>query len=126
MMFCVILLFVFSSTRRLTICALVTGFQTFALPIFPAWREFLRSALWRRARTAESLSRSAERRSVPRHRNSSRRYRHQGRAGHQRTRTGSAHERSADRRSKERRVGKSVSVRVDLGGGSRSKTTKNK
>src|SRR3546814_2130532 len=31
----VLLLFFFSSRRRHTSCALVTGFQTFALPIYP-------------------------------------------------------------------------------------------
>src|SRR3546814_11257067 len=79
--------FFFSSRRRHTRCALVTGVQTCALPISGA---------------GEEAGRTQERRAVQ--------------AARAAARTGAPAQPSEGERSEERRVGKDVSVRVDLGG----------
>src|SRR3546814_12048117 len=81
-------LFFFSSRRRHTRCALVTGVQTCALPISESSSESCsRSSCWGRSPSSTSASTTLR----PMHR-------------------------IRGPRSEERRVGKEVSVRVDLGG----------
>src|SRR3546814_7972398 len=99
----VLVTFVFSSRRRHTRCALVTGVQTCALPISPA--RWLGPAGWRCARRMWSLGAvGAGRRDLPPVRLVGQR------------RTDEPDARGARPRSDERRVGKEVSGRVYLGG----------
>src|SRR3546814_12200931 len=111
---CLYLFFFFSSRRRHTRCALVTGVQTYALPI-SSWS--LSPATSRsRTRTRSSCAISALEESIDSFWQTTQRIS----AERSRARC------SSTGRSEERRVGKEVSVRVDLGGRRIIKKTTNK
>src|SRR3546814_16926889 len=91
-MFICVFFFFFSSRRRHTRCALVTGVQTCALPIY-CWGSLRHSGV-----ATARLRLDRARTSGYRHKPLARRFAAQS------------------HRSEERRVGKELSVRVDLGG----------
>src|SRR3546814_20764420 len=109
-LWCFGFLFFFSSRRRHTSCALVTGVQTCALPIWRSVRQCAAADGWYRrpVRSAARPIRRRRRRSA-RHRRNTPPRRHRARSAEER---------------KSGVEGKSVSVRVDLGGRRSIKTKK--